>query len=185
MAHLARIWLACVLALLSCTVGVEGGAAFSKILGSMLLNRNVRILMLGLDGAGKTTVLYRLKLNKYITTAPTIGFNAETLKYRNLEMTVWDVGGQEKIRPLWRHYCRDTQALIFVVDSNDKDRLDEAGKALAPHEPRGLRHVVYPMSDRPRCTRAYPPTVRVSRIRAPADARAPRDERSVCACAGE
>jgi signal recognition particle receptor subunit beta len=111
----------------------EGGAAFSKILGSLLLNRNVRILMLGLDGAGKTTVLYRLKLNKYITTAPTIGFNAESLKYRNLEMTIWDVGGQEKIRPLWRHYCRGTDALIFVVDSNDRDRLEEAGARPARH----------------------------------------------------
>mmetsp|Transcript_11521 Transcript_11521/g.34159 ORF Transcript_11521/g.34159 Transcript_11521/m.34159 type:complete len:202 (+) Transcript_11521:98-703(+) len=121
----------CVALCLACFAGsAEGGSAFSKILGSLLLNRNVRILMLGLDGSGKTTVLYRLKLNKYITTAPTIGFNAESLKYRNLEMTVWDVGGQEKIRPLWRHYCRNTDALIFVVDSNDKDRLEEAGSEL-------------------------------------------------------
>jgi small GTP-binding protein len=67
-------------------------------------NKEYRILMLGLDAAGKTTLLYKLKLGEIQTTIPTIGFNVETLEYKNLKFTVWDVGGQTKIRHLWRHY---------------------------------------------------------------------------------
>lgn len=58
-----------------------------------------------------------------------LGFNVETVEYKNISFTVWDVGGQDKIRPLWRHYFSNTQGLIFVVDSNDRDRI-EAGKFL-------------------------------------------------------
>ena len=61
-----------------------------------------------------------------VTTIPTIGFNVETVEYKNISFTVWDVGGQDKIRPLWRHYYQNTQGLIFVVDSNDADRIDAA-----------------------------------------------------------
>lgn len=48
----------------------------------------------------------------------------ETVEYKNISFTVWDVGGQDKIRPLWRHYYQNTQGLIFVVDSNDRERID-------------------------------------------------------------
>ena len=80
----------------------------------------------GLDAAGKTTILYKLKLGEIVTTIPTIGFNVETVEYKNISFTVWDVGGQDKIRPLWRHYFQNTQGLIFVVDSNDRERIAEA-----------------------------------------------------------
>ncbi|KAL5731559.1 hypothetical protein ACHQM5_004278 [Ranunculus cassubicifolius] len=53
-------------------------------------------------------------------------FNMKTVEYKNISFTVWDVGGQDKIRPLWRHYFQNTQGLIFVVDSNDRDRVVEA-----------------------------------------------------------
>lgn len=82
--------------------------------------------MVGLDAAGKTTILYKLKLGEVVTTIPTIGFNVETVEYKNISFTVWDVGGQDKIRPLWRHYYQNTQGIIFVVDSNDRDRIAEA-----------------------------------------------------------
>lgn len=82
--------------------------------------------MVGLDAAGKTTILYKLKLGEIVTTIPTIGFNVETVEYKNISFTVWDVGGQDKIRPLWRHYFQNTHGLIFVVDSNDRERVDEA-----------------------------------------------------------
>lgn len=59
------------------------------------------------------------------------GFNVETVEYKNISFTVWDVGGQDKIRPLWRHYFQNTQGLIFVVDSNDRDRIGEAKEELA------------------------------------------------------
>lgn len=84
------------------------------------------VFAVGLDAAGKTTILYKLKLGEIVTTIPTIGFNVETVEYKNICFTVWDVGGQDKIRPLWRHYFQNTQGLIFVVDSNDRERICEA-----------------------------------------------------------
>ncbi|GJQ86134.1 Arf102F [Trypoxylus dichotomus] len=90
----------------------------------------IKILMVGLDSAGKTTILYRLKIGRVTNTIPTIGFNIETLEYKNICFVVWDVGGQEKIRRLWKHYFDDTKGVIFVVDSNDKDRIVEAEREL-------------------------------------------------------
>ena len=68
--------------------------SFSQSLG--LINKEYRILMLGLDAAGKTTVLYRMKLGEVVTTIPTIGFNVETVNFKNINMVVWDVGGRDK-----------------------------------------------------------------------------------------
>ncbi|CAI9722870.1 ADP-ribosylation factor 6 [Octopus vulgaris] len=81
-------------------------------------------------GTGKTTILYKLKLGQSVTTIPTVGFNVETVTYKNVKFSVWDVGGQDKIRPLWRHYYTGTQGLIFVVDCADRDRIDEAKQEL-------------------------------------------------------
>ncbi|XP_075071450.1 uncharacterized protein LOC142160466 [Mixophyes fleayi] len=90
-----------------------------------------RILMLGLDAAGKTTVLYKLKLNETVCTVPTIGFNVETVEpIRNVTFTVWDVGGQDKIRALWKYYFINTDGLVFVVDSADPERFLEAKSEL-------------------------------------------------------
>lgn len=61
---------------------------------------------------------------------PTFGYNVETLEQKNTLFTIWDVGGQDKIRPLWRHYLHDTHGLIFVVDSNDRERVDLAQEVL-------------------------------------------------------
>ena len=91
----------------------------------------MRILMLGLDAAGKTTILFKLKLGEVVTTMPTIGFNVECVEYKNINFTVWDVGGQDKIRKLWRHYYQNTEGLIFVVDSSDRDRIDDAREELS------------------------------------------------------
>merc|ERR1739841_244508 len=106
--------------------GIESmGLTFTKLFAKLGYKKEMRILMVGLDNAGKTTVLYKLKLGEVVTTIPTIGFNVETVEYKNISFTVWDVGGQTKIRPLWRHYFQNTQGLIFVVDSNDRDRIHE------------------------------------------------------------
>ncbi|KAG6471860.1 hypothetical protein ZIOFF_069307 [Zingiber officinale] len=138
------------------------GLTFAKLFSRLFAKKEMRILMVGLDAAGKTTILYKLKLGEIVTTIPTIGFNVETVEYKNISFTVWDVGGQDKvplhsevdgimkqhgnliskvspclpvskscsgkqqIRPLWRHYFQNTQGLIFVVDSNDRDRVVEA-----------------------------------------------------------
>ncbi|XP_046548661.1 ADP-ribosylation factor 2-like [Haliotis rubra] len=106
------------------------GNAFNKLFSSLFGKKEMRILMVGLDAAGKTTILYKLKLGEIVTTIPTIGFNVETVEYKNISFTVWDVGGQDKIRPLWRHYFQNTQGLIFVVDSNDRERIGEAKEEL-------------------------------------------------------
>lgn len=109
--------------------------------------KEARVLMLGLDAAGKTTVLYRLKLGEVISSIPTVGFNVETVEYKKLTMQVWDVGGQDKIRKLWRHYYRGTDALIYVVDSSDKERLElareELHSILDADEMRGASLLVY------------------------------------------
>ena len=130
------------------------GSAFAKLFSGLFGKKEMRILMVGLDAAGKTTILYKLKLGEIVTTIPTIGmykatgrsacwdarhdssfyrvfhswltwinfyitsnyyppgFNVETVEYKNISFTVWDVGGQDKIRPLWRHYFQNTQGMV-------------------------------------------------------------------------
>eukprot|EP00918_Siedleckia_nematoides_P093969 GHVU01206330.1.p1 GENE.GHVU01206330.1~~GHVU01206330.1.p1 ORF type:complete len:181 (+),score=18.34 GHVU01206330.1:41-583(+) len=107
------------------------GLTISNLFTRLFGKKQMRILMVGLDAAGKTTILYKLKLGEIVTTIPTIGFNVETVEYKNISFTVWDVGGQDKIRPLWRHYFQNTQGLIFVVDSNDRERAAEAADELS------------------------------------------------------
>eukprot|EP00823_Brevimastigomonas_motovehiculus_P009867 TRINITY_DN9700_c0_g1_i1.p1 TRINITY_DN9700_c0_g1~~TRINITY_DN9700_c0_g1_i1.p1 ORF type:complete len:190 (-),score=54.47 TRINITY_DN9700_c0_g1_i1:135-704(-) len=99
---------------------------FSKIWAKLISKKDCRVLLLGLDAAGKTTILYRFKLGEVVTTIPTIGFNVETIEYKNLRFTSYDVGGQDKIRPLWRYYYHGADAIIYVVDCADHDRIDES-----------------------------------------------------------
>jgi len=106
------------------------GAYISSLIAKLFETKKLKILMIGLDGAGKSSILGKLHLNEVISTIPTIGFNVETVTYKNTTFTVWDIGGQEKIRPLWRHYYENTDALIFVIDSSDIDRIDIAREEL-------------------------------------------------------
>ncbi|KAF9412161.1 Arf GTPase arf1 [Podila epigama] len=102
------------------------GVFVSRLLGTLVSKKDIRILMVGLDAAGKTTILYKLRLGEVVATLPTIGFNVETVVYKNISFNVWDVGGQDRIRPLWRYYFQNTHAIIYVVDTNDRDRMQEA-----------------------------------------------------------
>jgi small GTP-binding protein len=102
--------------------------AWKKIFNS---KKNVRMLMLGLDAAGKTTIMYKMKMNETVKTIPTVGFNVETMEYKNLSMLMWDIGGQDKIRALWKHYFTGTDALIFVIDSCDTLRIEEVKEEIA------------------------------------------------------
>jgi small GTP-binding protein len=106
------------------------GGLLSRTLERLAGKRDAKLMMVGLDAAGKTTVLYNLKLGEVVTTIPTVGFNVETLEYKNLRFTVWDIGGQDKIRKLWRYYYEGNQGLIFVVDSSDRERIDIAREEL-------------------------------------------------------
>eukprot|EP00117_Sycon_ciliatum_P041270 scpid108586/ scgid0324/ ADP-ribosylation factor &gt; ADP-ribosylation factor len=123
------------------------GLGFSKLFSGLFGKKEMRILMVGLDAAGKTTILYKLKLGEVVTTIPTIGFNVETVEYKNIKFTMWDVGGQDKLRPLWRHYFQNTNGVIFVVDSNDRDRVnnarDELQKMLSEDELREATLLVF------------------------------------------
>ena len=106
------------------------GSSIGKLSSYFSKQDPARILFCGLDAAGKTTILYVSKLGEVVTTIPTIGFNVETVTYKNVQLTAWDVGGRDKIRPLWRHYYANTSALVFVVDSNDRERITEASEQL-------------------------------------------------------
>ena len=106
------------------------GSCCSKLCTKLFGNKEARILFLGLDGAGKTSLLYRLKEGKKIQTIPTIGFNYELLSYKGLNFTVWDVGGQDKIRVLWKHYYLNTDWIVFIIDSNEPDRIEDADEEL-------------------------------------------------------
>mmetsp|Transcript_3195 Transcript_3195/g.4824 ORF Transcript_3195/g.4824 Transcript_3195/m.4824 type:complete len:180 (+) Transcript_3195:87-626(+) len=106
------------------------GATITSLWGKLFPAKDTRILMLGLDAAGKTTILYKLKLGDHIHTVPTVGFNLETVEYKNINFTMWDVGGQDKIRRLWRHYYENSEAIIYVIDSNDRERMELAKEEL-------------------------------------------------------
>jgi small GTP-binding protein len=100
----------------------------AQVFGSAVKER--RVMIMGLDASGKTSILYRWKLCQLVTTIPTLGFNVETVKNDNVELCIWDVGGCDKIRPLWRHYFMNTQALVFVVDMQDRERIKEVREEL-------------------------------------------------------
>ncbi|XP_074653933.1 ADP-ribosylation factor 5-like [Tubulanus polymorphus] len=90
--------------------------------------KDIRLLFLGLDGVGKTTLLYKLKLGDVVQTIPTIGFNVESIEHNNTWLVAWDVGSRDKMRPLWRHYYQNTSAVVYLVDSQDKERLAESAE---------------------------------------------------------
>eukprot|EP00954_Amorphochlora_amoebiformis_P019279 1331653-Amorphochlora_amoeboformis.AAC.1 len=143
------------------------GILLSKIVQQIFGNKEARVLILGLDNAGKTTILYKLYapdqvyrtpqscVSMYIQThlsilpfsscripwrkpavtyirrtTPTIGFNVEYVHYNKIKFAVWDLGGQTNIRPYWRCYYANTHAIIYVVDSADKERMATAKKEL-------------------------------------------------------
>ncbi|XP_078589258.1 ADP ribosylation factor 4-like isoform X2 [Branchiostoma floridae x Branchiostoma japonicum] len=101
------------------------GLYMGKLIAKLFGQQEVRILMLGLDAAGKTTTLYRLKLGEVTSNLFHTGFNVETIEHKNVKFTSWDLGGRDKATPLWRHYYQNTDAIIIVLDSNDREWLPE------------------------------------------------------------
>jgi ADP-ribosylation factor-like protein 4 len=91
----------------------------------------VSLVLIGLDNVGKSTIVNRLKTGQYCETIPTVGFNCEKIKGRtqktkDCQFTIWDLGGQERVRPLWRTYCKSAHGILFVVDSAERGTLEEA-----------------------------------------------------------
>ena len=106
------------------------GNKFSRMWKKLFSKKEAKVLMLGLDSAGKTTILYQLKLGLTLETIPTMGFVYEKIQHKKFVLNVWDVAGQDTLRPLWRQYFQGTKAVIFVVDSGDEARLDLAKQEL-------------------------------------------------------
>eukprot|EP00928_Gymnodinium_smaydae_P090505 TRINITY_DN742_c0_g1_i10.p2 TRINITY_DN742_c0_g1~~TRINITY_DN742_c0_g1_i10.p2 ORF type:complete len:182 (+),score=61.22 TRINITY_DN742_c0_g1_i10:98-643(+) len=90
-----------------------------------------RILVLGLDNAGKTTILKKLSEEDISHIMPTQGFNIKSLTHEGFKLNVWDIGGQKTIRPYWSNYFESTDALVYVIDSSDRRRLEESGSELS------------------------------------------------------
>ncbi|KAI8615597.1 the Rp2-Arl3 complex bound To Gdp-Alf4 [Chytriomyces sp. MP71] len=93
-------------------------------------DKQVRFLILGLDNAGKTSILKRLAHEDITQVRPTQGFNIKSVEQDGFNMNVWDIGGQKSIRPYWRNYFDATNVLIYVIDSSDRVRLEETGLEL-------------------------------------------------------
>eukprot|EP01138_Halocafeteria_seosinensis_P006617 gb/GECG01006765.1/.p1 GENE.gb/GECG01006765.1/~~gb/GECG01006765.1/.p1 ORF type:complete len:188 (+),score=28.44 gb/GECG01006765.1/:1-564(+) len=109
------------------------GAFIAKLLQnwSDMFKKPARILMVGLDGAGKTTLLYKLKLGENVHSIPTIGFNCEKVQFKNVEFTIWDIGGQHTLRKLWHYYYNGSDAVVYLVDSAEaQDRIQESKEEL-------------------------------------------------------
>lgn len=90
--------------------------------------KQIQILMVGLDGAGKRTLLTQLRPKADVQI---IGFNVGLLEYKNINFTVWEVGGQDRVRPLWRHYFSDTSGIVFVLDSADPSAMSDVRAELS------------------------------------------------------
>merc|ERR1712127_1164199 len=93
-------------------------------------DKEARILVLGLDNSGKTTILKALSEEDISTIMPTQGFNIKSLTQDGFKLNVWDIGGQKAIRPYWKNYYENTDGMVFVVDSSDEERIKECFEEL-------------------------------------------------------
>ncbi|PKK49833.1 hypothetical protein CI102_5114 [Trichoderma harzianum] len=95
-----------------------------------LKDKEMRVLMLGLDNAGKTTIVKQIMGEDVNTVSPTLGFIIKTIDYEGYKLNIWDVGGQKTLRSYWRNYFEKTDALIWVVDTTDRLRIDDCREEL-------------------------------------------------------
>lgn len=93
-------------------------------------DKELRVLLLGLDNAGKTTILKKLSDEEITHIMPTQGFNIKSLVQNGFKLNVWDIGGQKSIRPYWENYFDGTDCLVYVIDSSDEARVEETGEEL-------------------------------------------------------
>lgn len=106
------------------------GVAFSSLWSSLFGTKELKICILGLDNAGKTTLTYQMTMGQAVATAPTVGSNTEHFTFKNLKFTLWDVGGQASLRASWTQYLAHTDAVVFVFDSTDRERVQLAREEL-------------------------------------------------------
>mmetsp|Transcript_20722 Transcript_20722/g.51935 ORF Transcript_20722/g.51935 Transcript_20722/m.51935 type:complete len:179 (+) Transcript_20722:135-671(+) len=101
------------------------GLLLSKLLSYLTSGGNYKVIIVGLDNAGKTTTLYKLNLGEVVVTQPTIGSNVEEVVYKNARFECWDLGGQESLRQSWTSYYANAHAVILVIDSTDRERISK------------------------------------------------------------
>jgi small GTP-binding protein len=102
------------------------GAASSTYRSYFDPETEIRIIMVGNNNAGKTTIMYQLKVGLFVNTIPTTGFKVETIHYKNFALSIWEIGIRNNTAFLWRQYAEQAVGVIFVVDSYDVDRIGEA-----------------------------------------------------------
>lgn len=90
---------------------------------NMFTNDEHKVVIIGLDNTGKTTILYQFLMNDVVHCSPTVGSNVEEIVWKNIKFLMWDVGGQESLRSSWSSYYNDTEFVVLVVDSTDRERL--------------------------------------------------------------
>ncbi|XP_061445513.1 putative ADP-ribosylation factor-like protein 5C isoform X1 [Rhineura floridana] len=122
------------------------GQLFAKLLG-IFGNREHKVIIIGLDNAGKTTILYQFLMNEVVHTSPTIGSNVEEIVLRKTHFLMWDIGGQETLRSTWNTYYSNTEFVILVIDSTDRERLtvtkEELYKMLAHEDLRNAAVLIF------------------------------------------
>ena len=106
------------------------GGLLKILRGLRKSEKEARILVLGLDNAGKTTILRALSDEETENIAPTQGFNIKALQKEGFKLNVWDIGGQKAIRAYWPNYYEGTDGLVYVVDSSDEARIEECTEEL-------------------------------------------------------
>ncbi|KAI5199317.1 ARF/SAR superfamily [Aureobasidium subglaciale] len=95
-----------------------------------LKDKEMRILMLGLDNSGKTSIVKNIMGEDINTVSPTLGFIIKTIDYDGYKLNIWDVGGQKTLRTYWKNYFEKTDTLIWVVDGTDRERIDDCRQEL-------------------------------------------------------
>jgi len=123
------------------------GLLFSKIWSLLFSSTEYKVVVIGLNNAGKTTTVYKLLLGEVVVTTPTIGSNVEEIQYKNLKFQMWDLGGQENLRKTWTTYYEGAHAIVLVIDSTDVDRIplarEELDKLLAMESTKSSALLVY------------------------------------------
>ncbi len=103
------------------------GGLFSALSKLFTKIKEMRVLMIGLDNAGKTTIAKAMQSGGFVPSSkPTIGFDLQEFSIGNFHLKIWDISGQEKFRSLWKHYYEGAKGVIFVIDAADRPRAAEA-----------------------------------------------------------
>ncbi|XP_034271287.1 putative ADP-ribosylation factor-like protein 5C isoform X1 [Pantherophis guttatus] len=122
------------------------GQFFAKLL-NIFGSREHKVIIIGLDNAGKTTILYQFLMNEVVHTSPTIGSNVEEIIQHKTHFLMWDIGGQENLRSTWNTYYSNTEFVILVIDSTDRERLtvtkEELYKMLAHEDLRNAAVLIF------------------------------------------